>query len=1117
MGKVFRLHAGNDTIADWDNSTAYGATAINQIIDPNGATSKKEITSIPSPFARMDLVKSAFKQVVDSGILEGDTIHHKMISDCFDVGEIFFNIDKLKDKIQILVWDKNNDFNALLDSENSKHRLLGETLRIYFDQDATTYNFDKLERLYLLNYIGPDRPNSMNIIGATSPATLFFTSANKLDYVAKNIQFGNDRPFDDDYQPLYKRLFLYQKYWYCLKSIIPQFVSSFPEVDSYLNLNYRYLSEAQKNEISALTVHSISDYVPLTVSTANNNVEIFGYPLYKKKPGGVVHSDFEIASTVDMSGRVKPLVLPVDTFIKKIRYTQDVWDKNTQVPCENRLPLNQRVLPGDGSLYPYLTIGDFLQESIVRIPYRMNKDRYFNGNDLNETATDSFLIPLKRTYFDYFTTNNLRGSVCGKRMIEMERISGGGIRVVLRVPIQNDEYITYERLYYKDLAPNIEQNKGGIVDFNFGFAMLAPIKFDDGALAQYRLILLDQDSTIPTITNHYDINCYNESAPVELKGSGRRIEKNDYFVTASSFLLDANFNQIEIVVNGIYRGLVVPRFEVQAGNREYTFAIDFGTTNTHIEYSVGNGESLAFDIGDKDIQLQKLHLDYPDTINGIFNADFIPDVIGVDCARNTDYFFPIRTVLSEGDKCNWLRPMFALVHVNIPFSYEKKVLPDYNRLTTDLKWSNEDVNQQRIYLYLDTLFLLMRNKVLLNKGSLDKTRITWFYPASMTEKKFNDFKYIWEKLYQTYFGNRLENLIAMSESVAPYYYYQKKKGAVSNVVSIDIGGGTTDVVIVEDGAPKYLTSFRFAANAIFGDGYAFDADNNGFVQCFESEIEKRLTDNKLDDLISILKRLDGNKVSADIVAFFFSLANNQEARKRNIDIDFNKILANDQQGKIVFVLFYAALIYHIAKIMKTKGLKEPRHIAFSGTGSKILQVLTNDDRTLSKYTKTIFEKVYGTVYNDDGLDIIRDAQKPKQATCKGGILKNEIQCYDDISDMKAILLGTNDSLFVTREMKYEDIADSKIESVVQEVRVFMKLVFELNEEFSYANKFGVSVNVIDKAKSICDRDIELFLKSGIKRKLEEISKTGAESKIEESLFFYPLVGVLNALARELYK
>ena len=103
MGHVYRFHQGVNTIKDWDISTAYGSTAINAITDPNGATNKKEITSIPSPFARMDLVKTAFKQVVDSKNLLGSTIHHKMVSDCFDIGEIFFNIDKYRDKIEIII------------------------------------------------------------------------------------------------------------------------------------------------------------------------------------------------------------------------------------------------------------------------------------------------------------------------------------------------------------------------------------------------------------------------------------------------------------------------------------------------------------------------------------------------------------------------------------------------------------------------------------------------------------------------------------------------------------------------------------------------------------------------------------------------------------------------------------------------------------------------------------------------------------------------------------------------------------------------------------------------------------------------------------------------------
>ena len=96
MGKIFRLHdTGNNTLQGWDSSAQYNANVINNITDPNGGKSKKAITSIPSPFAQMDLVRVAFEQVVKNG-LDGDTKYHEIVSNALDVAQIFFEWDKFK-------------------------------------------------------------------------------------------------------------------------------------------------------------------------------------------------------------------------------------------------------------------------------------------------------------------------------------------------------------------------------------------------------------------------------------------------------------------------------------------------------------------------------------------------------------------------------------------------------------------------------------------------------------------------------------------------------------------------------------------------------------------------------------------------------------------------------------------------------------------------------------------------------------------------------------------------------------------------------------------------------------------------------------------------------------
>lgn len=251
MGKVFRLHSqGSNNLAGWENSAKYTDTVINSIDDPAGANAYQEITSIPTPFARMDLVKRAFGIVCEkdkkTGMpnLSGNTIHHKMVSHTLDIAQMFFSLDKFTGNngcLELIKWNKQAGIQELKGSNTTGHKLMGNTLSLFLEQDRSIYNFDKMDSIYMLRFTVAGGP--LNIIGATSPATLFFSSANDFSGIIGNtIRFGNHRALGQDgFQALHERTdedFIC--YLYALRSATNGFAILFPEVNAYLDLTFSY-------------------------------------------------------------------------------------------------------------------------------------------------------------------------------------------------------------------------------------------------------------------------------------------------------------------------------------------------------------------------------------------------------------------------------------------------------------------------------------------------------------------------------------------------------------------------------------------------------------------------------------------------------------------------------------------------------------------------------------------------------------------------------------------------------------------------------------------------------------------------------------------------------------
>ena len=1127
---------------DWFSSDAYSDKEIEAIKDPEGGGEVSLPTAIPSPFARIDLVKTAFRNIVKTpelkahtkdGIVFASKNDEKLVSECLDIAEMLFDSNSIRDELKIIVWDKEIEL-AKLKAASDKHRRFAETLELYLDQDKNAYNFDLVTRLYLIQF-------NHRIIGCTSPATLFFATANDLTRAQIKLT-GNDILFDESYAPLYQRDPEFQRYFYLLFKAHPILSQRMKDFVDYLDKNKEILERTNPKLYSELNNLKPEDYkklyAELTTGSANDAVEVLGAPLGKRKSEDVVQyisssSDFRIAATKPISGNA-PLVLQND-FSKDWLYAKDKWHK-FKVPFTEEVGIDKRRLPGINVPYPYLTISDFLEPYLVRLVYPINRDKFFDGNLIAEVGDDSkgYALPLKKQFFDYFTSEDLVGSAPGKPSIKMIQGVANSVKVVLRIPVaRTDEYITFERTYFDFGAsqvpkPDEENNKGAIIEQQVGLTLFPFIKTNDKNITPfYRVQLVDRDVIGNLKHADYDLKFFsnNLSDPITIEAKKIRSKKNPdaaNSVTSQYYVLNDEFDFIQLKnqSNPGASGIIIPNWQpYQQGNDVFSFAIDFGTTNTHIEYKVGGAAPKPFDITTDDIQIATLFHptktteDFGGTgaiaIRELIEHEFVPQLLG----NNTDYKFPHRTVIAESRTLNIQTETFSLADFNIPFIYERK--PERDKIMPNLKWAKrEPGNQKRVKAFLENIIMLLRNKVLFNNGNLAATHIVWFYPASMKPVRKSELENAWNELITKYFSP-INTPISITESIAPFYYFKgvnKLQGG--EVVSIDIGGGTTDIVVFKSKKPLLLTSFKFAANTMFGDGFSkFGAANtNGLINKYAPYYENLFVTNKLYDLSTVLSSIKDKNMTEDISAFFFSVETNPKIKDKEL-FSYNSLLANDEDLKILFLYFYSAIIYHTAKLMKHKNVELPKHIVFSGTGSKILNIVTSDLRTLSKFSMKIFEGVYGQKFDSAGLTIETEKQMPKEVTCKGGLMLNSEDLKVDTETIKSVLTCLEDKDIDKLSMDKLD-AETKGD-IVKFVADFNAFFLELNREFRFRDYFNVSQKSLEVFKNQINNYLKDYLDEGLEynQKLDEAEENDKE--IEETLFFYPIIGTINKLTEHL--
>ena len=898
------------------------------------------------------------------------------------------------------------------------------------------------------------------------------------------------------------------------------FSKKFEDFFNYLKLTeeacdrFKDWSQEDKDEISKVGVVPNGLERIKAEGGGANDVEVLGLPLYQKGIKAVSGSDFEIKSTKREDCNY--LVLPVEEGINYAdwTYTTGKWGKYSQAPIKPQEPISERVLPYDGSKHPYLTISDFLEDTLLESENEIDNNLFYEVDFQSENKM-SFLLPLKPLFFEFFSVDDL----INNKMLSFTDLAGGGVKATLRIPVKRgeNEVVEYERKY---LVAE-ESGKGHIVDdlLHHGTVSVMPaLPVQEGAKPYYVF------SAITPKKNKMKLSYYQDGKQVSKGEPQNRNLNGGYEYDVWGYTVTEYFECVQITtLHGV--GMAVPKFMQHkgVGTKTISYAIDFGTSNTHVEYCELNSgrkkkpSSIEYDRYSEETKNRMIGLLLKPTDDDGKEGSLEQERQTIDqvliprkLMADSEYHFPTRTVLSyrRDFRRNEKNNPYEL-H-NICFTYGKRDKLPINDYANDIKWSE---NGGQMNAFAEDLMLMLRNNTLALEGDLSQTKITWFYPNSMSRNQKNRFGEVWRKAYEKFFGGMDSNVIEMSESYAPIAFYNGTEQTVHDLLSIDVGGGTTDMCYAEGNEVKFITSFRFAGNSLFEDSIGKSQKRNGIISYFEPILRSNVEGcpEASKHIASIYEDSD-----AQIATSLFVLKSVKDFEKVDIEkIDFVSLLRNDQYFKMEFIIFFTSILYHAGKIIKGRNLNFPRHIAFSGNGSNIIRVLEKDcgKKSLQELAVAVLEVSSGKKCSGKleilGLDKVDDL---KSTTCKGGLL-----CDEDAMDVdfrnKNVILKT-DGKFTSDEDLYSRVDDELLDSVLQEIMDYFATLKKIGgrNQFDFKDAFAIE---LEKSWEILDdilsdrNDVRRFICKGID------ARKASDDYISETLFFYPIASILQLFAEKM--
>lgn len=1122
----------NLNLSGWEKTIAYDTNRVPHITDTvgSGIALSKMGTSIPTPFARIFLFKTAFEMV--NGSADGaddNSAYGKLVSECLDFLEFIYGYG---DAIEVKSWNVDSNISALKNSASKGHQVLGKSLENF------ALNLG-VKDIYLIYYNGV-------LIGGTSPFTLVYTSPNwqRVKNITNACGLAGNQLFPDYSQPntvatpLYKRDLGFRtmltRYYVAFCDVPGMSATSFFK---YIYRNQNMYDVEMKKYFADITGESPYDVAMFRndyacVKANMTEIDILGIggasTLFlattapEPDPDATISEDYKIAATVDNGNVNCPLVLFEGGITGATYVAGKPLSNGIDIVRNPDEPLDSRILPGGQNIrYPYLTDTDFLQEKIIKVGYKVDTDNFMTFG-IQTAGNGDYLLPLRKEIFEYFKPSDFVDDSVHGLSIKLEELDKETVNVHLTIPVQfkGRPYIELVHTYYKDDIVELK---------NY------PNVFSIGVFPSYRILgnavpniysVLVLDAKKQVTTRYYALKDGKVEVVADVVSKSRLTNGGRYDE------LKQTFDICEVETNGA-KALLLPNFKEITpadGGGDTVVGIDFGTTNTYICFSTdGGGDPKSLEITRDDMQvlmLNKINLDKgnfgDDYRNSMYmmspyitslDREFVPLLLG----DQSNVAYPFRTVTCETfDPQNGFDKianpqLFADINIGFNFLKELVDLPK-EKYNTNIKWDIEEgntnepltVKQNRVRAFCYQNAWMIKNKLMLLQDPRTSFTVFITFPYTMKRTVRNEIAAYWEEAFDKIMGRGNVVIERVTESIAPYYSIISNDGNFTdNALNVDIGGGTTDMLFADVENKKFFyTSSKFAGDDIWGDGKHLVNNNqkdNGFVKDFETKLASHsllVSDDRskgYEQYKSLVKK------SADLMSYIFRYED---------EFKYTGYIRQSKDKLMpVLCVHLGAILYHVAQVLTERHITIPSTIKFSGMGAKYIHIISDNESDVQDIVKMLLSAFMESL-SGDKCKMPRNFKvsfqnNAKEVTAQGAMLlnHNSLQNIRDYDKEPLCVFGIDKE--ISDELEYEDVPKYKNDVLKSYDKFLDAFVREKKITRFFKEEFGIifTDELVNKLENEASQSFDLM------------SRNTNADYVSETMFFWPLKNGLYAASK----